>query len=196
MRYKTWRYQTFSASSLSDLGAANARESDLALVCTMPCVSVPGGPLRPKRGRYLGHRSLTALGGRSDASGGSRTRRVAPRHASLRLCTRRQLYASVTKAHSPSTLSSPRSRNCRMPIACFTISNTGSTVCLRNRYCARCSGRGPSVREREQPPNSGLVSTARCCGHRRHRQTVSVRVCSPASRRVAPPLGGRVKSGH
>ena len=40
------------------------------------------------------------------------------------------------------------------------------------------------VRELEQPPNSGLVSTARCCGHRRHRQTNSVRVCSPASRRV------------
>ena len=44
-----------------------------------------------------------------------------------------------------------------------------------------------SVGEREHPPNSGLVTTARCCGRRRHRQTNSVRVCSPASRRVAAP---------
>ena len=46
------------------------------------------------------------------------------------------------------------------------------------------------VREREQPPNSGLVSTARGCGRRRHRQPNSVRVCSPASRRLAT-LGPR-----
>ena len=32
---------------------------------------------------------------------------------------------------------------------------------------------------------TGLRSTARCCGRRRHRQANSVRVCSPASRRVA-----------
>ena len=42
-----------------------------------------------------------------------------------------------------------------------------------------------AVGEREHPPNSGLVPTARCCGRWRHRQTNSVRVCSPASRRVA-----------
>ena len=41
------------------------------------------------------------------------------------------------------------------------------------------------VGEREHPPDSGLVPTARYCGRRRHRQTNSVRVCSPASRRVA-----------
>ncbi len=32
---------------------------------------------------------------------------------------------------------------------------------------------------------TGLGSTARCCGRRRHRQANSVRVCSPTSRRVA-----------
>ena len=52
---------------------------------------------------------------------------------------------------------------------------------LRNIYHALAQGVG----EREHPPNSGLVPTARCCGRRRHRQTNSVRVCSPASRRVA-----------
>ena len=38
-------------------------------------------PRRPIRGLFPGHRSLTAPGGRSDASGGSRTRRVPPRIA-------------------------------------------------------------------------------------------------------------------
>ena len=41
------------------------------------------------------------------------------------------------------------------------------------------------VAEREVLTETGLRSTARCCGHRRHRQANSVRVCSPASRRVA-----------
>ena len=41
------------------------------------------------------------------------------------------------------------------------------------------------VAEREEPTETGLGSTARCCGRRRHRQANSVRVCSPASRRVA-----------
>ena len=40
------------------------------------------------------------------------------------------------------------------------------------------------VAEREVLKETGLRSTARCCGHRRHRQANSVRVCSPASRRV------------
>ena len=42
-----------------------------------------------------------------------------------------------------------------------------------------------SVGEREVLKETGLRSTARCCGHRRHRQANSVRVCSPASRRLA-----------
>ena len=42
-----------------------------------------------------------------------------------------------------------------------------------------------SVRERQELTNPGLVSTARCCGRPRHRQTDSVGVCSPASRCVA-----------
>ena len=41
------------------------------------------------------------------------------------------------------------------------------------------------VRERQELTNPGLVSTARYCGRPRHRQTDSVGVCSPASRRVA-----------
>ncbi len=42
-----------------------------------------------------------------------------------------------------------------------------------------------AVAEREEPTETGLGSTARCCGRRRHRQANSVRVCSPTSRRVA-----------
>ena len=45
--------------------------------------------------------------------------------------------------------------------------------------------RSLAVGEREELKETGLRSTARCCGHRRHRQANSVRVCSPASRRVA-----------
>ena len=41
------------------------------------------------------------------------------------------------------------------------------------------------VAEREEPTETGLGSTARCCGRRLHRQANSVRVCSPTSRRVA-----------
>ena len=41
------------------------------------------------------------------------------------------------------------------------------------------------VAEREEPTETRLGSTARCCGRRRHRQANSVRVCSPTSRRVA-----------
>ena len=41
------------------------------------------------------------------------------------------------------------------------------------------------VAEREELTETGLGSTARCCGRRRHRQANSVRVCSPTSRRVA-----------
>ena len=44
---------------------------------------------------------------------------------------------------------------------------------------------GGVVGEREELKETGLRSTARYCGHRRHRQANSVRVCSPASRRVA-----------
>ena len=42
------------------------------------------------------------------------------------------------------------------------------------------------VAEREELKETGLGSTARCCGLRRHRQANSVRVCSPTSRRVQP----------
>ena len=47
------------------------------------------------------------------------------------------------------------------------------------------TSRVPNVAEREEPTETGLGSTARCCGRRRHRQANSVRVCSPTSRRVA-----------
>ena len=43
----------------------------------------------------------------------------------------------------------------------------------------------PPVAEREELTETGLGSTARCRGRRRHRQANSVRVCSPTSRRVA-----------
>ena len=49
------------------------------------------------------------------------------------------------------------------------------------------------VAEREELTETGLWSTARCRGRRRHRQANSVRVCAPTSRRVAslrPPLRG------
>ena len=41
------------------------------------------------------------------------------------------------------------------------------------------------VAEREELTETGLGSTARCRGRRRHRQANSVRVCAPTSRRVA-----------
>ena len=50
------------------------------------------------------------------------------------------------------------------------------------------------VAEREELTETGLGSTARCRGRRRHRQANSVRVCSPTSRRVAslrPRSAGR-----
>ena len=47
------------------------------------------------------------------------------------------------------------------------------------------SGGADGVAEREELTETGLGSTARCCGRRRHRQANSVRVCSPTSRRVA-----------
>ena len=47
----------------------------------------------------------------------------------------------------------------------------------------------------EDPPDAGLSPTTRCCGAGRHRQTNSVRVCSPASRRVAP-LRPRYRGAH
>ena len=53
--------------------------------------------------------------------------------------------------------------------------------------------RGVYVAEREETLNLRLVSTARCCGRRRHRQPNSVRVCSPAikaPRYARPPLRG------
>ena len=62
------------------------------------------------------------------------------------------------------------------------------TMMGTQRRPTRCRLR--CVREREQPLTSGLVSTARGCGRRRHRQPNSVRVCSPASRRLAT-LGPR-----
>ena len=40
------------------------------------------------------------------------------------------------------------------------------------------------VRARQKVPGSGLMSSPRCCGHRRHRRTNIVRVRSPPSRRV------------
>ncbi len=42
-----------------------------------------------------------------------------------------------------------------------------------------------TVGEREDLKDTRLRPTARCCGRWRHRQANSVRVCSPASRRVA-----------
>ena len=50
------------------------------------------------------------------------------------------------------------------------------------------------VAEREELTETGLGSTARCRGRRRHRQANSVRVCLPTSRRVAslrPRSAGR-----
>jgi len=52
--------------------------------------------------------------------------------------------------------------------------------------CARCRPVGAHVKSNK----SDLGSTTRCCGLRWHRQTTSVRVCSPSSRHLAT-LGPR-----
>jgi hypothetical protein len=57
--------------------------------------------------------------------------RKRPPHARLRTCIRLRLKARVTSIQSPAAAARPRSENCRNPIACLTIPNTGSTVALR-----------------------------------------------------------------
>ena len=47
---------------------------------------------------------------------------------------------------------------------------------LRDSSAAAALAERPSF-DPEQPPNAGLVPTAGCCGHRRHRRASSVRVC-------------------
>src|SRR6202140_1355287 len=51
-----------------------------------------------------------------------------------------RLWAVQTSTHSCSTLSNPRSRNCRNPRACLICPNTGSTVCLSQSVPAAITG--------------------------------------------------------
>ncbi|CAE6874734.1 hypothetical protein R75465_08531 [Paraburkholderia aspalathi] len=53
-----------------------------------------------------------------------------PRNTLIRL----MFHASATSDHSAVTLDSPRSENCRNPITCLMMPNTGSTVFLRSPY--------------------------------------------------------------
>ena len=72
-------------------------------------------------------------------------------------------------------------------------SSCAVAACRPTRLCAgpaatrTCSAsrRGNAVGALEDLIETGLRSTARCCGRCRHRRANSVRVCSPASRRVA-----------
>lgn len=58
-------------------------------------------------------------------------------HAVASTYIRFKLNAMVTSFHSPDTASSPLRENCRKPITCLIIPNTGSTVHLRRPYNAR-----------------------------------------------------------
>jgi hypothetical protein len=55
-----------------------------------------------------------------------------PRQAWARTNIRFRFQAIVTRLHSPRTLSSPRSENCRNPSTDLMMPNTGSGVCLRS----------------------------------------------------------------
>src|SRR3984885_14429191 len=55
-----------------------------------------------------------------------------PRQAGARTNIRFRFQAIVTRLHSPRTLSSPRSENCRNPSTDLIMPNTGSGVCLRS----------------------------------------------------------------
>ena len=61
----------------------------------------------------------------------------------------------------------------------------GAGATQAGRAACRRAWLATGVAEREEPTETRLGSTARCCGRRRHRQANSVRVCSPTSRRVA-----------
>ena len=56
----------------------------------------------------------------------------APFQAWARTNIRFKFQAIVTRLHSPRTLSSPRSENCRNPSTDLMMPNTGSGVCLRS----------------------------------------------------------------
>ena len=62
--------------------------------------------------------------------------------------------------------------------------NNSASRSRRHRQSPRDPG-ARHVAEREELTETGLGSTARWCGLRRHRQANSVRVCSATSRRVA-----------
>ena len=85
-----------------------------------------------------------------------------------------------------------RANRARTALATSPLTNRTSAVSLSGLVFASTmssprarSSATRSVRERQELTNPGLVSTARCCGRPRHRQTDSDGVCSPASRRVA-----------
>ena len=105
-----------------------------------------------------------------DPNGRQKSTSVAASAASSSLGTR--LSARSTPAR--------QARSSRSPRGCGRGPRARA---LRRR--ARGARSGYRVAEREELTETGLGSTARCRGRRRHRQANSVRVCSPTSRRVA-----------
>jgi hypothetical protein len=71
-----------------------------------------------------------------------------PRNTFIRL----MFHASATSDHSAVTLGSPRSENCRNPITCLMIPNTGSTVFLRSPYRLCQLVEGEAGRRRQRAP--------------------------------------------
>ena len=97
-------------------------------------------------------------------------------NAALRSIVRRDSVTAVSMARSKTPLPPT-------PPDAPTPRKTGaSRKALRH---PRQSEQTAGVAEREELKETGLGSTARWCGLRRHRQANSVRVCSPTSRRVA-----------
>ena len=88
------------------------------------------------------------------------------------------LAAGMGSANCPTVVVTA---NVADPVALQQVFDDPNCFSFRERF----PGGFTLLAGREDLKETRLRSTARCWGHRRHRQANSVRVCSPASRRVA-----------
>ena len=93
-------------------------------------------------------------------------------------------FANVVRTPSTETSRSRRAGGSPVELTCFA--GSGHTSNRSSGIPVVATSPSRTVGGVEDPPDAELSPTARCCGAGGHRQTNSVRVCSPASRRVAP----------
>ena len=138
----------------------------LALACQEPSqrLGLEIAEMHPDR-RALNRRTFLSLAGVALGA--------APFHALA--CAHSRSLNRDTPASSPGGFG---------PLAAVRDESTGLPL-LHLPAGFRYRSFGWTVAEREELTETGLGSTARCRGRRRHRQANSVRVCSPTSRRVA-----------